>query len=91
MEFNATVIGISRATDGYGDSLRTVGIKVEVEYPILDEYTGDTMTRRSTVDLPFSARSKIGIGDKIAYEVKPTGLLDPSFDPTSSAGSTSGA
>jgi hypothetical protein len=83
MDFTATVIGITRATEGFGDSLRTVGLKAEMEYQVLDEYTGDTMTRRSSVDLPFSMRSKIGVGDKIQFSVKPTGLLDPAFAPTS--------
>jgi hypothetical protein len=81
MEFTATVVEISRATDGFGDSLKTIGLKLKLEYYILDEYTGDQEKRSSTIDVPFSLRSKIGIGDKVTFQLTTMGLLDPTFDP----------
>jgi hypothetical protein len=82
MEFTATVIEVSRATDGFGENLRTIGLKLKLEYYIVDEYTGDQEKRSSTIDVPFSLRSQIGIGDKVTFKVTPMGLLDPMFDPT---------
>jgi hypothetical protein len=81
MEFTATVIEISRATEGFGDNQKTIGLKLKLEYHIVDEYTGDQEKRSSTIDVPFSLRSKIGIGDKVTFNLTTMGLLDPTFDP----------
>ena len=58
------VIGVTRNTEGYGETLRPVGVNVEVEYKFddPDEESDKVLARKSTIVLPYELRHAVVLG-----------------------------
>jgi hypothetical protein len=68
-EFTGVISTISRKTEGYGDNLRTTGIRLTIEYNYLDEATGETEKATTELTFRFSMRDQFKIGDKVSFTI----------------------
>ena len=69
----ATVKTVTKATEGYGDNERIVGVKVDSDYVF--EIDGEAVTRQLSFTLPLQLRRFALPGDKITLIVGQTGEL----------------
>jgi len=71
----ATVKKVEQSTEGYGDSLHVVGIRVEAGYVI--DIEGEAVSRTLSFVLPLQLRRFALPGDKIIMQVAATGEVAP--------------
>jgi hypothetical protein len=68
------VIAITRNQEGYGDTIRDVGLNLEIEYRIADptETNGEgepkRLARKSTIVIPYELRALVTVGDTMVIE-----------------------
>ena len=71
----ATVKSVAQSTEGYGDNLHVVGVKVEAGYVI--EIEGEAVSRTLNFVLPLALRRFALPGDKIVMQVVATDEVAP--------------
>ena len=68
------IVGMSRNSEGYNETLRPVGINIEVEYKFddPDEDKDRELVRKSTIVLPHELRHAVvlGAGFTLTFDVE---------------------
>ena len=70
------VVGLTRNTEGYGVTLRSVGIDVELEYQFLDPIQPDDtdedkyLARKSKITVPYELASAFYVGQHLDLTVE---------------------
>jgi hypothetical protein len=64
------VVGVTRNTEGYGKTLRLVGVNVDIEYRFddPDPDVDKMIVRKSTITVPYELRSAVTVGDGMIIE-----------------------